>query len=233
MKIAALINKSASQKVKPFEIASRIVHAFTGVASVLQVKAEANGFINFLIDPKFQHELQRNDAMDTLEQHTEQQQVAPLPTHQLKIQLVPSEQAFSSESYLLYKKYQIAVHKSVASEITEKSFKGFLLDSPLNREPLAKAIQITDSIGGLPGVSAITCGSFNGYGSYHVQYRLDGKLVMVAVVDILPHCLSSVYVYYDPDISFLSPGIFSALGEINYVKCISKVIPQLYFLNSH
>jgi arginine-tRNA-protein transferase len=30
-------------------------------------------------------------------------------------------------------------------------------------------------------------------GSYHQCYRLDGKLVAVAVLDLLPHAVSSVY----------------------------------------
>jgi arginine-tRNA-protein transferase len=29
------------------------------------------------------------------------------------------------------------------------------------------------------------------YGSFHQHYRIDGKLVAVGVVDILPHCLVS------------------------------------------
>lgn len=30
-------------------------------------------------------------------------------------------------------------------------------------------------------------------GSYHQCYRLDGKLVALGVLDLLPHCVSSVY----------------------------------------
>jgi arginine-tRNA-protein transferase len=43
-----------------------------------------------------------------------------------------------------------------------------------------------------------------GYGSFHQQYILDGKIIAVGVVDVLPHCLSSVYLFYDPGISFYS-----------------------------
>lgn len=35
------------------------------------------------------------------------------------------------------------------------------------------------------------------YGSYHQLYRLDGELIAIAVLDILPHCVSSVYFMYD------------------------------------
>lgn len=40
----------------------------------------------------------------------------------------------------------------------------------------------------------------------------------VAVVDVLPHCLSSVYIFYDPDLPGLQLGKFSALREIQWVQ---------------
>ena len=54
------------------------------------------------------------------------------------------------------------------------------------------------------------------------QYILDGKIICVAVLDILPDCVSSVYLYYDPDYSFLSLGTLSALFEIAYIRQINK-----------
>lgn len=53
-----------------------------------------------------------------------------------------------------------------------------------------------------------------GFGSFHHQYWLDGKLVAVGVIDILPRCVSSVYLYYDPDYSYMSLGTYSALRYI-------------------
>jgi arginine-tRNA-protein transferase len=35
------------------------------------------------------------------------------------------------------------------------------------------------------------------YGSYHHLYRVDGQLIAMAVLDILPDCVSSVYFMYD------------------------------------
>lgn len=40
---------------------------------------------------------------------------------------------------------------------------------------------------------------------------MTGKLIAVGVIDILPRCVSSVYLFYDPDYSFLSLGVYSAL----------------------
>ena len=50
-----------------------------------------------------------------------------------------------------------------------------------------------------------------GWGSFHEQFYIDGKLIAVGVLDILPHSVSSVYFYYDPEYSFLSLGVYSAL----------------------
>lgn len=48
---------------------------------------------------------------------------------------------------------------------------------------------------------------------------MDGHLFAVSVVDVLPEMLSSVYVFYDPDYSFLSPGVLTALKEIDLMRC--------------
>jgi arginine-tRNA-protein transferase len=52
------------------------------------------------------------------------------------------------------------------------------------------------------------------YGSFHQQYWLDGKLIAVGVVDILPSCVSSVYFFYDPEYSYLSLGTYAALRYV-------------------
>lgn len=51
-------------------------------------------------------------------------------------------------------------------------------------------------------------------GSYHQCYRIDGKLVAVGVLDLLPHAVSSVYLFYDPDYQEWDWGKISALWEI-------------------
>lgn len=68
-----------------------------------------------------------------------------------------------------------------------------------------------------------------GYGSFHQQYWLDGKIIAVGVIDILPFCVSSVYLYYDPDYSFLSLGVYSALREIAFTRQLHEKTPQLSY----
>ncbi|GFO24301.1 Arginyl-tRNA--protein transferase 1, partial [Plakobranchus ocellatus] len=107
----------------------------------------------------------------------------------------PVSQAFRQsfeESYSVYRKYQMIVHKDKPADCDREGFQNFLVDSPLQEQHGANAPS-------------------QGYGSFHQQYWLDGKIVAVGVVDILPTCLSSVYLYYDPDYSFLGLGVYSAL----------------------
>jgi len=65
-----------------------------------------------------------------------------------------------------------------------------------------------------------------GYGSFHQHYVLDGKIIAVGVIDILPRCVSSVYFYYDPDYAFLALGTYSALRYTALLHYYSTI----YFL---
>lgn len=53
------------------------------------------------------------------------------------------------------------------------------------------------------------------------QYREDGKLIGVAIVDVFHEGLSSAYFYHDPSWRKLSPGTFSILKEIEWAKARS------------
>ena len=64
-----------------------------------------------------------------------------------------------------------------------------------------------------------------GYGSFHQHYILDGKIIGVGVIDILPRCVSSVYFYYDPDYAFLTLGTYSALR----CTAVLPVMPKVHY----
>ena len=67
------------------------------------------------------------------------------------------------------------------------------------------------------------------FGSYHQKYYLDNKLIAVAVLDILPKCVSSVYFFYDPDYSHLSLGVYAALREIALTQSLNTVLSDLSY----
>ncbi|KAL5557226.1 hypothetical protein UlMin_039462 [Ulmus minor] len=107
----------------------------------------------------------------------------------------------------------IKVHNDTPDHVTECSYKRFLVESPLIYVP-------PTGDGTVP-----PCG----FGSFHQQYVIDGMLVAVGVIDILPKCLSSKYLFWDPDFAFLSLGKSSAMQEINWVKENQIHCPSLQY----
>jgi len=119
---------------------------------------------------------------------------------------------FRQEEFELYKKYQKNIHKE---DSTERGYKGFLCESTLIdldlKHPNAKK-------------------PLKGYGSFHLQYRLDNKLIAVSVLDIVPSGISSVYFFYDSDYDFLSLGVYSALYEIEMIKKECETFPDFKYM---
>ncbi|XP_044508721.1 arginyl-tRNA--protein transferase 2-like [Mangifera indica] len=120
--------------------------------------------------------------------------------HRLQIHLKTS--SFDPQEYALYRRYQIKVHHDKPDQVNEKSYMEFLVDTPLVFVPPSGDATVPPC----------------GFGSFHQQYLIDGRLVAVGVIDILPRCLSSKYLFWDPDFAFLSLGKYSALQEIGWVK---------------
>ncbi|XP_053610397.1 arginyl-tRNA--protein transferase 1 isoform X2 [Plodia interpunctella] len=122
----------------------------------------------------------------------------------------PEWLASAKETHEVYVKYQTVIHNDKPDKCTRSKFHSFLVKSPLLEE---------HSEGGPP------CG----YGSFHQQYWLGGRLLAVGVVDILPKCVSSVYFFYDPDYMNLTPGTYGALREIEFTRKLHSVAPQLKY----
>jgi arginine-tRNA-protein transferase len=51
-------------------------------------------------------------------------------------------------------------------------------------------------------------------------HKIDGKTFAVGVLDLTPEAMSSVYLFYDPEYEFISPGTLCALREIEYIQNI-------------
>lgn len=50
------------------------------------------------------------------------------------------------------------------------------------------------------------------------EYRVDKRLIGVSIADRCPGGLSSVYMFFDPAFARRSPGTFSALYEIDFIR---------------
>lgn len=59
-----------------------------------------------------------------------------------------------------------------------------------------------------------------------VEFRLEGRLVCVAVVDRLPDGLSAVYTFFDPEDAVRSPGTLAVLWQIHEAQRLG--LPYVY-----
>lgn len=122
-------------------------------------------------------------------------QSPPNPSHKLEVTL--ENDAFTEEKFAVFENYQRVVHKEEPASISRKGFKRFLCNSPVR-----------------PDVWTDANGRHRKVGSFHQCYRLDGKLVAVGVLDLLPEAVSAVYFMYDNSIHKHQPGKLGALREI-------------------
>jgi arginyl-tRNA---protein transferase len=134
--------------------------------------------------------------------------------HEFNVVTVPSSDSQIPEvEFELFRKYQTIHHKDDPESVTVESFKRFLCESPLISVP-------PDNCRSIPS---------SGYGSFHQQYWLDGELVAVGVIDVLPKCLSSKYFFWDPNKAKLSLGTLASLFEIDWIKMQSQIAPDLKY----
>lgn len=124
--------------------------------------------------------------------------------HSLTTRLVPAK--YTDEKYTLFRRYQMAIHKEGPNDVSKQGgFSRFLCENPFEDD------DDDDDLAARDGKHS--------FGSYHMEWYLDDQqLIAVGVLDLLPHCLSSVYLFYDPDYEHLQLGKISALREILLVE---------------
>ncbi|KAJ3521251.1 hypothetical protein NM688_g9040 [Phlebia brevispora] len=125
----------------------------------------------------------------------------PEPAHKFQVTLEPA--SYTDEKFALYQIYQRDIHKE--QEKKPQSFRRFLVENNLHREDIPYA---TSPPSHLP----------HHYGAYHQLYRLDGELIAMGVIDILPSCVSSVYFMYNSKWDRFSLGKLSALREASIAR---------------
>ncbi|KAK0155227.1 Arginyl-tRNA--protein transferase 1 [Merluccius polli] len=168
--------------------------------------------------------------------------------HCLEVRLVrssppcPQFKASFDASYQVYKLYQMAIHKDPPDKPSESQVRLV----PVSFEDPQFVASFEQSVAlyaryqtAVHGDAAHECdeseaespsdGPEMGYGSFHQQYWLGGRMVAVGVVDILPTCVSSVYLYYHPEFASLSLGSYSALREIAFTRQLQKQSPKLAY----
>ncbi|TYH51895.1 hypothetical protein ES332_D10G312500v1 [Gossypium tomentosum] len=194
----------------PKSIAEKLAASLNQLANIPELSIRAcNGHINFYSTAKCGSSGKDDQVVSLPEESESRSQSSSTKKssehcqgQKRKLEIRMKRSTFDPEEYALYKRYQIKVHNDTPDRVTESSYRRFLVDTPL--------FFVSPSTDGM----VPPCG----FGSFHQQYIIDGKLVAVGVVDVLPRCLSSKYLFWDPDYAFLSLGKYSALQEIGWVK---------------
>lgn len=138
--------------------------------------------------------------------------------HKLRTRLVPGSS--SAEKYGLFRRYQQGVHKESDEDVSSrKGFERFLCESPVRRQLPDTSEEQTPVLEVDGGVDTAASSAIP-FGLYHLEWRLDDELIAVSVLDLLPHCLSSVYFFYDPKYEKLQLGKISVLREIALLERI-------------
>ncbi len=128
-----------------------------------------------------------------------------MPLGRLSVETRPSH--FSREAFDLYNEYHVQKHDKPRK--SEYSYCEHIVNSPIAQQ----------TVGGVD------------YGTFHQLYRLDGKLVAIGVMDIVPKGLVSIYMWYNvtKEISKYSFGVYSALKEIELVRELSLRNPEMQY----
>ncbi|ERN09771.1 hypothetical protein AMTR_s00029p00239110 [Amborella trichopoda] len=209
------VNAGEKPKIlSPREIAEKVAYSLNQQGGIADISIEAcNGHLNFfsLTKEKRSDELPVKGTRAKTNSSLNKNKSPPFKKRRLEIRMKRS--CFDPEEYALYRRYQIKVHNEKPEQVKESSYRRFLVDTPLVFVPHSNDRTVPPC----------------GFGSFHQQYVIDGKLVAVGVVDILPRCLSSKYLFWDPDLAFLSLGKYSALQEINWVKEAQRHCPSLQY----
>ena len=124
----------------------------------------------------------------------------------------------NDEKFQVYKKYQMNIHKDEEHEVKKEGYnrswgKTNLVDNIGIKLPEDLALKTKH-----PEIYP------KKYGCYNFIHRIDGKIVAIGIVDILPTSLSSVYLYYNTDYQFLDLGVLTAILEIEYVQSFRDLI---------
>lgn len=187
-------------------VAEIISSEFNSAPNQLFIASSLKGHINFKLRLPAQEYPPQVQAKGSKGDNAQRTRPVGSP-HRFEMKMVPA--SFDQASFDLYLKYQVSQHGDEPDEVSSSSYKRFLVESPLFDQGEGEGIKC---------------------GSYHQQYWLDDQLIAVGVVDVLPRCLSSVYLFWDPDLSSLNLGKLTALLEIKWVQELNSNSLRYYYM---
>lgn len=96
--------------------------------------------------------------------------------------------SYSQEKLAIYRRYLRFQHHDLETKVDEARYRSFLVETCLGGQTM------------------------------EVQFYVEGRLACVGIVDRAGDALSTVYCYFDPDFARWSPGVYSALFEIDLAR---------------
>ena len=128
-----------------------------------------------------------------------------MPVDRLTIETKPTH--FDREAFDLYNEYHVTRHDKPRK--SEYSYCEHVVNTPIANQ---------------------TVDGFD-YGTYHQLCKLDGKLVAIGIIDIVPTGIVSIYMWYSvsKEVLKLSFGVYSALKEIEFVRELTKRNPNMKY----
>ncbi len=128
-----------------------------------------------------------------------------MPTDRLTVETCHAH--FNREAFDLYNEYHVKKHDKPLK--SEYSYCEHIVNTPTS-------YQVIDGVE---------------YGTFHQMYRLDGKLVAVGIIDVIPRGMVSIYMWYDvsKETAKYSFGVYSALKEIEMVKRLGEKNPNMEY----
>ena len=142
--------------------------------------------------------------------------------HSYEVRLV--EATVSDEKYALFCEYYTAVHKKEPSD--RENWDVWLGNSPLydDRDPEQRFREPRRSTQDLDSIKKkLKTGPYPEWdGSYHMEHWIDGELVAVGLLDLMPGMLVSSQFFYKPSYRALSMGRVGVLREIEWARKLNK-----------
>ena len=126
-----------------------------------------------------------------------------MPKDRLTVETLPTH--FNRDAFDLYNDYHVVKHEKPLKSMF--SYCEHVVNSPIQPQTI-------------DGID---------YGTFHQLYRLDGKLVAIGIIDVVPKGVVSIYMWYDltKSVAKFSFGVYSALKEIELACDYHKRNPNM------
>jgi arginine-tRNA-protein transferase len=141
-------------------------------------------------------------------------------SQRIKTKLVKAR--LTDENYALYYRYSSIIHKR---EDDAEKWNDWLCVQNLQYELSDSGLNL--KLRDLDDLTPKDDDSTFAWGSWHLEWYLDGEFIALSVLDICPASVYSQYFLYDPKFRPLQIGIVSAMHELEWVKNLSAKIPTM------